>query len=65
MSLFEFFRKFKVLGNEFDDDSDGYDALYADVVIGTILTIERPSKPSTFEAVTIVDNVYYEASTDM
>ena len=57
--------KSKILGNESDDDHDGYDAAYGDVGIETIPATERQNEPSAFEAVTKVDNVYYEASNVM
>lgn len=51
--------------DESEDDHDGYDAAYGDVGIHTMSPAERSNEPSTFEAVTTVDNVYYEASNEM
>ena len=66
MNLLEFScTNSKILGCESEDDHDGYDAAYGDVGIETIPPTERQNEPSTFEAVTKVDNVYYEASNDM
>ena len=59
------YRDFNILGNESEDDHDGYDAAYGDGGIEALSQPEIPDEPSTFEAVTMVDNVYYEASNEI
>ena len=60
-----FLQNLKILGNESEDEDDGYDAAYGDVGVGALPPSERPSGPNTFETVTMVDNVYYEASNEI
>ena len=54
-----------ISGDEYEDENDGYDAAYGDVGSETMSPTERSDAQSTFEAVTTVDNVYYEASNDI
>lgn len=51
---------FIISGNESEDD--GYDAAYGDVGIETVSSTLRSKEPMTLEAVTTINNVYYENS---
>ena len=56
---------FMISGDESKDDHAGYDVAYEDVGIETMSLIEKSDAPSTFESVTTIDNVYYEASNEI